>query len=397
MTRSRVLFFTVSSLLVLTIVGGSLMAASDRGDRGEDSLYKYLSVFTEVLGLSRQAYVEDVDVDTLMTGALDGATEALDPFSLYLPEDEVERYLGARERGTRMSGLTLLKDRGIAFAAAVEPGSPAAEAGVRVSDIVTTIDGRSTRLMPVWEIQEVLAADAGTPVELELLRQGQKVEATLVLERFAPPSAGLKRLDDGMGMVQVGGLLPSAEMVLRATLEEAARKGEERLLLDLRGVAGGDPETAYRVAGMLASGELGRLDRRGESVETFQSEGEPIWQGRLVVLVDRGTLGAAEVLATVLRQKAGAELVGEPTFGHAGRQALADLSSGGRLVYTEAFYAGPDGEPLMDSLEPDVRVSGRSRSFAEREVPIHELILREGIERLRAEPEEETEPARAAA
>lgn len=396
MTRSRLLFFCVSSVLVLTVVGGSLLAASSSGGPGEDSLYKYLSVFSEVLGLSRQAYVEEVDVDQLMTGALDGVTEALDPFSLYLPEDQVEQYLTARERGTRMSGLTLLKDRGIAFAAAVEPGSPADEAGVQVSDIVTGIDGRSTRLMPVWEIQEILGAEEGTPVRLELLRRSEPVETTLVLHRFAPPPAGLKRFDDGLGMVQVGGLLPSAETALRATLSEAARRGDDRLMIDLRGVAGGDVETAYRIAGMLSTGELGRLDRRGESLETFRADGEPVWQGRLVILVDRGTLGAAEVLATVLRQNAGAELVGERTFGHAGRQALAELPSGGRLVYTDAFYTGPDGEPLVESLEPDLQVSGRSRSFADREVPVHELILREGLERLRAEPEED-EPIRAAA
>lgn len=397
MTRSRLLFFCVSSLLVATIVGGGLLAASEQEGPGEDSLYKYLSVFSEVLSLSRQAYVEEVQTDTLMTGALDGVTEALDPFSLYLPETEVERYLTARERGTRMSGLTLLKDRGIAFAAAVEPGSPADEAGVKVSDIVTQIDGRSTRLMPVWEIQEILGADAGTPVELDLLRRGEPERATLVLERFAPPPAGMTRLDDGLGVVQVGGLLPSAETAIRATLEEAAKRNEDRLLLDLRGVAGGDVDTAYGVAGMLAAGELGRLDRRGESLETFEAEGEPLWQGRLVVLVDRGTLGAAEVLATVLRQKVGAELVGERTFGHAGRQALAELSSGGRLVYTDAFYTGPDGEPLVESLEPDVNVSERSRRFAERDVPVHELILREGADHLRAEPEEEAEPDEAAA
>ncbi len=396
MTRSRLLFFCVSSVLVLTVVGGSLLAASSSDGPGEDSLYKYLSVFSEVLGLSRQAYVEEVDVDQLMTGALDGATEALDPFSLYLPEDQVEQYLTARERGTRMSGLTLLKDRGIAFAAAVEPGSPADEAGVRVSDIVTGIDGRSTRLMPVWEIQEILGAEEGTPVELEMLRRGEPVETTLVLDRFAPPPAGMKRFDDGLGLVQVGGLLPSAETPIRATLEEASQRGDDRLMIDLRGVAGGDVETAYRIAGMLSTGELGRLDRRGESLETFRTDGEPVWQGRLVVLVDRGTLGAAEVLATVLRQNAGAELVGERTFGHAGRQALAELPSGGRLVYTDAFYTGPDGEPLLESLKPDVQVSNRSRTFSDREVPVHELILREGLERLRAEPEE-AEPTRAAA
>ncbi|MEM6455381.1 MAG: S41 family peptidase, partial [Acidobacteriota bacterium] len=82
----------------------------------------------------------------------------------------------------------------------------------------------------------------------------------------------------------------------------------------------------------------------------------PRFAGRLVVLVDRGTQGPAEVLATVLRQRADATLVGEQTFGHAGRQTLIALSNGGRLLLTDAFYAGPDGTPLHEPLEPDERV-----------------------------------------
>ena len=78
-----------------------------------------------------------------------------------------------------------------------------------------------------------------------------------------------------------------------------------------------------------------------------------------MILVDRGTLGAAEVFATVLRQKQKAELVGERTFGHAGRQGTAELSSGGRLLFTEAFYTGPDKKPLNEALKPDLLVDER--------------------------------------
>ena len=133
---------------------------------------------------------------------------------------------------------------------------------------------------------------------------------------------------------------------------------------------------------VLTRWDLGALAHRDQELEVFRGDGPPVWRGKLVVLVDRTTIGAAEVLASVLRQKAAAELVGDRTFGHAGRTARVDLPGGGRLFTTDAFYSGPDREPLDDGLAPDVKVDGASRSFAEPSPPVGDLILQRGIELL---------------
>ena len=138
------------------------------------------------------------------------------------------------------------------------------------------------------------------------------------------------------------------------------------------------------------SGDLGALKKRAEEVQSFRADDKPVWQGKMVILVDRGTLGAAEVFATVLRQKEKAELVGERTFGHAGRQGSAELSTGGRLLFTEAFYTGPDKKPLNEALKPDLLVDERSRTYLEKDTPLGEIILRRGIRRLLGQ-ETETE------
>ncbi|HEV2844241.1 MAG TPA: S41 family peptidase [Thermoanaerobaculia bacterium] len=136
---------------------------------------------------------------------------------------------------------------------------------------------------------------------------------------------------------------------------------------------------------------MGALKRRAEELQSFRSEDRPAWQGKMVVLVDRGTLGAAEVFATVLRQKEVAELVGERTFGHAGRQGSAELSTGGRLLFTEAFYTGPDKKPLNEGLKPDLLVDERSRTYLEKDTPLGELILRRGVRRLLGQEPESAE------
>ncbi len=395
MSRSRIVFFLVSSLLVLPMLADTILRAADgSGKTGEDSFYKYLSVFTEVLGLVRQSYVDQPDMNVLMSGALDGTTDALDPFSLYVPPDQVASYLGARAVSRRQSGLVLLKEHGIVYIVATEKGSPAETAGVKAGDIVAKVGERTTRTMPLWEIQETLAGKPGTKITMEMIRLGAPVPATFELKPFDPPPVSVTETE-GVPVLRIPSFETETAAQVRAALEglgarAVAAKG---LLVDLRGASAGEPEEAYKTAELFADGDLGALMRRDSELETYKGTAKPVWQGKLVVLVDRSTLGAGEVLASILRQKLKAELVGERTFGHAGRLGTADLSNGGKLLFTEAFFTGPDKAPLKDSLKPDLLVDERSRTYLEKDVPMTELILRRGVHRLLGDEAETAQKA----
>jgi carboxyl-terminal processing protease len=399
MTKSRFFFFLASTLLVLPILAGSLLGAAvdDEAAPGGDSLYKFLSVFTEALSLVDQTYVEETDQEALMAAALDGVTDALDPLAVYVPERAVPGYLEARSVGSAHSGLFLVRERGMVYVLAVRPGGPAERAGVREGDLIAEIDGRSTRVLPMWEVHQLLAGAPGTEVELELVRYAESTQAQLTLGGFEDPAPTLAT-DRGVPVMTLRSIADSTPDEVRALLE---RMGDaERLLIDLRGVAGGEMEAAYEIAGLFvegAAGEIGRLKHRDETLESFQG-GEGPWSGRIVLLTDRATLGPAEVLASVLRQKAEAELVGSRTFGYAGRQSMLELGSGGVLFLADAFYTGPDFEALDEPLEPDVRVADR-RGFEpedeEGEDGEEEAdpVLDKGIEHLLTPPGAEDEVA----
>lgn len=400
MNRSRFLFFILSTALVLPLLAGSLFgAAADEDEAGADSLYKYLAVFTDTLGLVNRAYVEETDVDTLMAAALDGVTDALDPMAVYVPADSVEAYLAARDVGPSHSGLVLLRDRGMIYVLSVLPDSPAEEAGIERGDLVAEVQGRSTRTLPMWEIQQLLAGAPGTEVEIHLVRFAETIDATLTLRPFELSGTGVEE-HDGVPVLKIPAIAAETVALVRELVSGLEERDE--LIVDLRGAADGDVGAAYEIAGLFTSGDLGTLAGRGEAIETFRTEGEPLWTGRLLVLTDRATLGAAEVLAAVLRQKAGAELVGSRTFGHAGRESMVELSTGAVLLLSDAFYTGPDLEPIDEPLEPDVRVSDRSRTFSELghdgedldELP--DVTLEEALEHLK-EPPAESEPAEKAA
>ncbi len=393
MNRSRILFFLVSAVLVFPLLAATLVrAAADKQVKpGDDSFYKYLSVFSETLGLVRQAYVDEPDMSTLMASALDGTTDALDPFSLYVPASAISTYNQAAGIGRRYSGLTLLKERGIAYVVAVEKGSPGGAAKVRPGDVIAKINGRSTRLMPLWEMQQALTEKPGTKINLEVIRLGEPVQVSFDLKPFDPPPVSLEDVEGGVTMLHIPSFDKDTVQEVRDALDKNRGKIKDRLLIDLRGVSSGDPEVAYATARLFSSGDLGALMRRAEEVKAFRADEKPVWQGKMVILVDRGTLGASEVFATVLRQKEKAELVGERTFGHAGRLGSAELSTGGRLLYTEAFYTGPDKKPLNQALKPDLLVDERSRTYLEKDTPIDDLILRHGVRRLLGEEPTTTE------
>jgi len=340
-----------------------------------------------VLGLVGQAYVDQPDTAAHIAGALHGATDALDPFSIYLPPAAVAGDRDTRALGWAHSGLGLLEERGIAYVVAAEKGSPADQAGVQPGDIVAAMNARSTRTMPAWEIRRLLAGPPGTRLDLELIRIGGELhKASLVLAPFQPPPPSLSTVD-GAPVLRLATFDATTARAVERLLAGTAAVTSGGLVVDLRGTSAGDPAAAYATAGVFAAGDLGSLARRQQELRAFTGDKAPVWHGRLVVLVDRGTLGAAEVLATVLRQKAGAELVGERTFGYAARGGSVELATGGRLLYSEAFYSGPDRKPLNEALQADVKVDERSRTYLEKDVPITELILKRGVQRLLASVE----------
>ena len=379
MINNRVRFLIISLTAGVLLLASSLVALADRNSEPEaDSLYKYLSVFTEVLGLVRQTYVEETDIDKLMAGAFEGTADALDAFSVYIPPEQVEKFQTVTRSETVETGLFLVRDRGWVYVTAVADGSTAELAGIQSGDLLSRIDGESTRELDVWEIEAQFAAKAGREIGLEMLRQGETIEMTLPVERTATPSVTVTEQD----AVHILRIARISDETTQAIKDVIATNEPTSLLIDLRGVSGGSPKVAFEIAGLFASGPLGSLQTQGKTEDEFVNDDRPLWVGELAVLADRGTLGAAELLLSVLQQSAGAQFVGESTYGWAGRSDLVSLSTGGLLVITGAFYAGPDGEILDSSLSPDVAVTIRERTLSEKDLTLDELILRRGIELL---------------
>jgi carboxyl-terminal processing protease len=272
------------------------------------------------------------------------------------------------------------RDSGISFIVAVESGSPGEKAGVKSGDILAEIDGSSTREMPLWQLQAWLAQESGS-VQIELLRRGRSVEVELALGPFERVAPSL-RTEEGVPVLRIANFESEMVAEVESLLEEVEIARSPRLVVDVRGVAGGSPEAAIDVAAFFARGTLGELRGRGESLATYDSGSEPLWQGRLALLADGGCQGPCEVFLAAVREVPGADFVGHRTFGHAGRRASRDLSTGATLFFTDAFYSGPDGEFIDRGLEPEVRVEANRQTLGGGEGGATDPVLERALELL---------------
>ncbi len=379
MNRSRLTFLLLSLLVLLPLVSGALLARGN--NEGDDSLFKYLSVFQDVLRLVRQQYVDDVSVERLMEGALDGAADALDPFTTFVPAEQVDRYREVLATGSRHSGLKVAKDRGVVYVISVADGSPAVTAGIERGDIITALGEEPTRSMPLWRVQSVLAGEPGEMVAMSLLRDGVASEVELTLGTYDPNLVDLETVE-GVPLLRLLVLGEGTADAVRSALAtiEAGEGAPDRLLIDLRETASDSTVAAYRVAGLFSDGSLGSLASKDEVLDTFDGEATPVWTGDLVVLLGRGSIGGAEVLASILQASAGATVVGQSSFGYTGRLTLTPLSNGAHVLLTDAFYTGPGGESLAEGVEPDVEVSERTRAFADKDLALDDLTLKRALE-----------------
>src|SRR5438105_10974876 len=183
MTKKKIAFLSISAALLLSLVGGAVFG---QATTQRNSVFRYLSIFTEVFDLVRNNYVENVSSDQLMDGAFAGVTDAIDEFSYYVPPAQMVAYKSFSDVEDNGVGLIVTKRFGYAFVIAAVPGSPAAKSGIERGDFIEKIDGQPTQKMAVWQVRNLLRATK--PVHLQVLRGGQtkRDEFTLQQASFHP-------------------------------------------------------------------------------------------------------------------------------------------------------------------------------------------------------------------
>ena len=350
-------------------------------------VYRPLDVFADVLAHVENSYVEEVEEKELVYGAIDGLVGRLDPHSVFL-RPEVFKALRDETTG-EFDGLGLelgVKDDQLTVIAPMAD-SPGERAGIQPGDRIVSLDGTPARELTLAEASRRMKGAVGTKVVLELMREGftapQKL--TLVRDRIRLQSVDWRVLDRDRryAYVRVRSFQERTDRALRKALDDAraALKGELRgVVLDLRNDPGGLLDQAVRVADLwLASGVIatteGRAKRNVEVEKAREKDTEPGYP--LIVLVNKGTASASEIVAGALQDHQRAVIMGTQTFGKGSVQTIIELEDGAGLKLTVARYYTPKHRSIQErGVTPDVVVADavvplREDGPAERDLKRH--------------------------
>jgi carboxyl-terminal processing protease len=330
--------------------------------------YRPLDVFSDVLAHVQNSYVEDVDEKELVYGAIDGMMARLDPHSVFMRPDVYRQMRDDTAGEFDGLGLELTVQDGDLTVITPVVESPGERAGIRPGDRILSIDGAATKEMTLADATRRMKGAAGTKVTLEIMREGFTAPQKLVLvrDRIRTQSVDLRVLDAARryAYVRIRTFQERTDKSLLKALEDARAQmgGQIRgLVLDLRNNPGGLLDQAVRVSDVfLANGVIvttaGRNRRNVEVERAHEKDTEPAYP--LIVLVNRGTASASEIVAGALQDHGRAVIMGTTTFGKGSVQTIIELEDGSGLKLTVARYYTPKNRSIQErGIAPDVVVA----------------------------------------
>jgi len=344
--------------LALVPVTTSSLAAADVANYKE--LEKFMSVYERV----KANYVDKVDDQTLMNGAIDGMLAALDPHSSYLEESDFDTLRTTTDGNYGGLGITVSIEDGAVKVIAPTEDTPAWRAGIKAGDYITHINGELVYGVSLDEAVDKMRGEPGTPIKLTIVRPGRDkpFDVGMVRERISlrPVKWELK---DGVAIIDINTFSGnSAEETLAALTAVDKATGGKPLgyIIDLRSNPGGLLDQAVEISdAFLNRGEIvSQRGREKSDIERYYAKAGDMAHGLpIIVLVDAGTASAAEIVAGALQDQRRALVMGEKSFGKGSVQTVVQTGPRSALRLTTARYFTPSGRSVQaGGIDPDIAV-----------------------------------------
>ncbi|MFZ3193165.1 MAG: S41 family peptidase [Moraxellaceae bacterium] len=318
-----------------------------------------LRVFASVYERVRQNFVEPVSDDQLFDNAMGGLLSRLDPYSEFLDPQSYTRLLAFTEGDIAHTALQVKANVDTWQISEVAAQSPAMQAGIQVGDSLLRIDGKSTRTLSQQDIEQMLRGTIGSSVRLTVGRQGQR-NRELSIRRIAPEAHAVRYTirSDGIVILSMRAFQAHTGQQILDVLEPLEQRGALRgLILDVRDNPGGLLSSAVEVADyFLAGGVIVSTQGRGEPEQRYQAVSQQRFANvPMMVLINRYSASAAEVLAGALQDHGRATIVGQTSYGKGSVQKLWPIEGGRAVKLTVSRYFTPKGRMIEGlGIVPDV-------------------------------------------
>ena len=343
--------------ICLVLAALAILSAGANAQSKNFTLGKWVEVNNAILKELNRSYVDSLEVGRIQRAAVDAMLEALDPYTVYIPEEEQEDFQMMLNSAYGGVGAIIYKPdvQGNVFINEPYAGSPAARAGLRCGDEVEAIDGVSTHGLTSSESSERMRGKPGTTVVLKVKKlrdgdgwkAGESVDVPVLRERIVLPSmeyAGM--LNEKDGYIYLSKFTEGVGQDIRDAYNKLKASGMQRLVLDLRGNGGGLLSEAVNIVSLFVPKGSVVVTAKGKSAQeqVYKTTTDPVdTQIPILVLVDSASASASEIVSGALQDYDRAVIAGTRTYGKGLVQSIRPLPYDGQLKVTTAKYYTPSG------------------------------------------------------
>lgn len=400
--RGKFIIVLVSFVISLYAIFGGLLGnfAPTFAQQPINDAGAQIRIFESVLQHIQNDYVDEPNLEKVRAGALRGLAYGLDPYSSYLTAEQVKEYQTNKTTNKVGIGAEFSQVSSYLYIISVVKDSPADKAGLKAGDVVEYIENKATRDISLYDARQLLMGDANSKVNLRVIRSGEKPQTISVTRGAYKIPASSARIEEGkIGVIKVFSLEKGEAADIKTHIQDLAKQGVQKIILDLRGVAGGDLNEAVETANLfIKDGNLaGILGRENKVTKTFAANpAKHIFDGKVVALIDLGTSGAAEVVASAILDRKRGEVVGERSFGAGTEQQLFTLRGGDGLLLTTAKWSSANGTPFLSAersnsgVKPSIEVK---RPETPEPLEVEELIDKQEQQKQQLNPQATPTPA----
>lgn len=363
---SRAIIISFCVILCVVVIGAmalvTLSLINNNKVKDINDYSSYMTRIEDALKMVKNKYIDDVDTEELVDGAVAGIAEATgDPYTRYMDEEEYKEMLKSGTETYNGIGVHITYDmetQGIVILG-IMPDTPAVEADLKIGDIILSVDGTAVSSKTYYECVDKLKGDPETEVKLILKRDNEAIEKTVKRKEILPNNVESEIMDGDIGYIRIWSFDNNVYKQFKSEYNKLKAKNVKGLIIDVRNNPGGlVSDTISILKEMLPKCDIVKLVYKDESERVYKCDGRNQINIPVAVLVNSKSASASEILASAIKDSGVGVLVGTKTYGKGIVQEIERLDGKGALSITVAKYYTASGVEIhKNGIEPDINVN----------------------------------------